>query len=266
MLGALLADHPEVDYIFEPWHLWAAINPLTDANCLYESTAGRVLMDDSLWDPAQTRGFEALIRRRRRGARLVVEKSPVNALRIGWLEALAPGARYINLLRDGGQVAQSISLICNRPPYRVGRKRVIDQWWGLDHAKWRALAADGAAAGYCPDEVALLSSGYQRGAYEWLVSVAEVERLRPALGERVLDVRLDRLCAEPADVMRELADFLGLSVQRSWVDRGVAAVGPLLSRTLPPLLLPPAMARSFNERQAELGFPTRAEAATGEAL
>src|SRR5207248_266610 len=61
--------------------------------------------------------------------RLLVEKSPVNALRIGFLDALAPGARFVHIIRDGVDVTQSIALRSARTRRVVGRGMVND-WWG----------------------------------------------------------------------------------------------------------------------------------------
>src|SRR5690348_9780419 len=38
----------------------------------------------------------------------LVEKSPINALRIGFLEAVAPGSRFVHIIRDGVNVAHLI--------------------------------------------------------------------------------------------------------------------------------------------------------------
>lgn len=266
LVGALLGSHPDVVYLFEPWHIWAAINPLTDSLGRYEEQPGRCMMDQSQWDAAQSCRFEALVRSRgrRSGARLVVEKSPINTMRIGWLEALAPGSRYLNVLRDGGDVAGSVARVADQRPYRVGLCQLVDQWWGVNQAKWKALAAEGAASGYFSDEVASLSGNLEKGAYEWLVSLGETERARPGLTDRICDVRYDGLTAHPAEVMLEMARFLGLEVDQEWIERGVSAVGAPSMRSHAPLVLPPRMAASFNTYQAALGFPTRARPAVTE--
>ncbi len=261
LLGALLAAHPDIAYVFEPWHLWTAINPLTDSNNFHEQINALCIMDGSHWDESQTARFDSLIRRwkRSRGSRVVVEKSPINAMRIGYLEMLAPGSRYIHIARDGGDVARSIARIAGRPPYRVGRRQLVNHWWGVDESKWRALARDGAAAGHFPEEVEALDDGYGRGAYEWLVSIREVERHRGQLADRILDVRYHDLIHDPQSVMTSICDFLGLPIEKGWLKKGRDAIRPRALEPAPQITLPPHMAQAFNELQAELGFPTRAQ-------
>ncbi len=41
ILGKLFALHPQVHYLFEPYHLWAAIDPATDCINLYHRRPGR---------------------------------------------------------------------------------------------------------------------------------------------------------------------------------------------------------------------------------
>jgi hypothetical protein len=43
ILGQVLSAHPEVYYLFEPYHLWAAIDPMTDVlepGGVYETSKG----------------------------------------------------------------------------------------------------------------------------------------------------------------------------------------------------------------------------------
>jgi hypothetical protein len=89
LIGDLFAAHSTVSYLHEPYHLWAAIDPATDFVELYSRGEHYCLLD----------ARSATVTAQRRFRRLMspppgftlVEKSPINALRIGYLEAVAPG-------------------------------------------------------------------------------------------------------------------------------------------------------------------------------
>jgi hypothetical protein len=264
LVGALLAQHEGIRYLFEPWHLWTAINSRTDSNNFYGSLPALCLMDGADCSGEQRERFDRLIRSKGRTPdELVVEKSPINAMRIGYLEAIAPGARYVNVLRDGGDVARSIARIAGQTPYRVGIRQRVNQWWGSDSAKWVSLARDGAAAGYFPDEVHGIEGDLARGAYEWLISVREVDRLRSSLGDRILDVKYDDLMDDPEPVLTGIARFLGVSADEEWLQMGIRSVCPSRYDRGRSIGLPPQMAAAFNSHQEALGFATRAHSAEG---
>lgn len=101
-------------------------------------------------------------------------KSPINALRLGFLDVIAPSARFVHIVRDGIEVARSIERMASatrsmafRPP--------LNNWWGINDSKWTAIVHDGTAAGYYPDEVSQLTTDEYRGAYEWMLSVREID-------------------------------------------------------------------------------------------
>ncbi len=57
------------------------------------------------------------------GRRRLVEKTPVNSFRIGYLDALCPDARFVHIIRDGRDVAASISR--GWPPPSGGSHRIL---------------------------------------------------------------------------------------------------------------------------------------------
>ncbi|MBX3365140.1 MAG: sulfotransferase [Phycisphaeraceae bacterium] len=261
ILGKILQEHPQVCYLFEPYHLWAAVDPRTDATNLYHRTAAHMLMDAAMADDSARLRFRRCILNQRILAEkpFLIEKTPHNAMRLGYLEALAPGARYAHIVRDGVSVAGSITKVAEDSHYKIAGRPRLNQWWGEDDVKWRNLVRGGVAAGYYPDEVDRLSTHAQRGAYEWLVSLHEVDKWRSILGDRLHEFTYEALLADGRTTLTDLARFFGLESPEHWLNTSVAMLGAgrTKARTID---LPPHMAEAFNAFQERYGFPGRAEA------
>lgn len=256
ILGALIATHPRVKYMYEPYDLWAAIHPATDFLQRYSRGENHCMLDASSATDAARIKFQRLMSPP--PGFTLVEKSPINALRIGFLEAIAPDARFVHIVRDGVNVARSIEQIAAarrglafRPP--------LNNWWGVNRAKWTSLAQDGSTAGYYPDEVHQLTTDAQRGSYEWLVSVREVNAWRARLGERLIQLRLDDLISDPRNTLKLIVDALGLPLSDGeWLDRAITKVHHVTSEYDTELNLPDQMQVDFNRFQESYYFKGRA--------
>jgi hypothetical protein len=255
LLGELFGTHPAVRYKYEPYHLWAAIDPVTDFVQLYSQGECHCLLDSSSVTPAAQRRFSRLMSTPSRFT--LVEKSPINALRIGYLDAIAPGARFVHIVRDGIDVAHSIDRMA-AVTRRMVLRQPLNEWWGVGDAKWAALQRDGRAAGYYPDEVHLLTTDAQRGAYEWSVSLHEVERWRDRVGSRVVEFRYQDLTDNPRETLQMVTGSLGLSSPGSWLDQATARIKPASNSQSKPLTLPDQICEGFNSLQASFGFKGRA--------
>jgi hypothetical protein len=192
---------------------------------------------------------------------VLVEKSPTNALRIGFLDRLAAEARFVHIVRDGEDVVRSIARKASRTRRVVGRGMVND-WWGSNDSKWRLMRDEGAAAGYYADEVAPLEGDQDRAAYEWLVSVGEVDRWRPSLADRLHEITYRDLTESPLQVVSELAGFLGIASSDRWAEEATGIVKPMRRNDGPSIVLPRGMAEDFNGLQRRYGFEGRVRAAT----
>lgn len=260
LLGDMFARHPKVKYIYEPYDLWAAVHPATDFLQLYKRGEHHCMLDAGAVTMETRIRFQRLMKPRR--SLILVEKTPINALRLGFLDAIAPSARFVHIMRDGVEVARSIERIASvalpmafRPP--------MNEWWGVDDAKWAALAQDGSASGYYPTEVSQLVTDAQRGAYEWLLSMLEVDRWRTQLGSRLIEVRLDDLISEPREMLKSVVEALDLSLSHEpWLDRVTQMVRPVSSRYAAELTLPSEMLADFNRFQERYNFKGRATQAT----
>jgi len=116
----------------------------------------------------------------------------------------------MHILRDGIDVASSIertAMITKRMAFRPP----LNAWWCVDDVKWSALIRDGRASGYYPEEVCELVTDAQLGAYEWLVSIREVDAWRGQLGPRLVELHYQDLTDQPHKTLRTLTDSLSLT-------------------------------------------------------
>ena len=162
-----LLKHPAVRYLYEPYDLWAAIEPATDFVQLYTRGEHHCLLDaSSVTDLAQRRFNHLMLPP---SGLTLVEKSPINALRIGYLDAIAPEARFVHIVRDGVDVAHSIERLA-AVTRRMAFRAPLNEWWGVGDAKWVALERDGREAGYYADELHWLT----RGCPTWRLRVVGI--------------------------------------------------------------------------------------------
>ena len=255
LLGDLFADHPTVRYLYEPYDLWAAIEPATDFVQLYTRGEHHCLLGaSSVTDRAQRRFNHLMLPP---SSLALVEKSPINALRIGYLNAMAREARFVHIVRDGVEVAHSIERLA-AVTRKMAFRAPLNEWWGVGDAKWAALERDGREAGYYSDELHRLTRDVQRGAYEWLVSMHEVERWRAGLGARFVELRYQDLVADPKGTLERVTNSVRLTCPQRWLEQAVTKV----NRTSKPcdgrLTLPPQICARFNSFQASFGFTGRA--------
>jgi CelD/BcsL family acetyltransferase involved in cellulose biosynthesis len=255
LLGKLFASHPAVSYSDEPHDRWAAMEPATDFLQLYSRGEHHCLLDASSVTSTARRRYKRLMSAS--AGLTIVEKSSVNALRIGYLNALAPEARFVHIVRDGVEVAHSIERIAavtKKPALRPP----LNEWWGVGNVKWTTLERDGRANGYYPDEVGLLTTDAQRGAYEWLLSLGEVQAWRTCLESRFCELRYRDLVDDPSETLRAVMDALHLPCPDGWVKQAAARVIPASHRYGETIALPGQMGADFNSLQTGLQFSGRA--------
>lgn len=260
LVGKILGKHSDVKFYFEPYHLWATIDPTIDVLNRHHIGPCKFLLDEQHATAESKRRFNRLFigPAQRGGAALMVEKTPYNACRIGYLEALSGGAKYIHLVRDGIDVARSIDRLSQDRTFRIIGMPGLNRWWGRNGSKWKAMVTDGIAAGYYPEELPLLSDSAMKGAYEWLITLEEIDRWRPRLGNRLLEITYDQLTADPRASLTAICQFLNLPMSSRWFEAAVAKVEDPRRNEGEPVVLPPRICESFNRMQARFNFPGRA--------
>ena len=256
LLGELFASHPKVKYVYEPYHLWAAIHPATDFLQLYKRGEHHCMLDSRLVTTKTRARFQRLMSPWRDAT--LVEKSPLNALRLGFLEAIVPNARYVHIARDGIEVVRSIEYMAS-VTRRMAFRQPLNDWWGISDAKWSALVQDGTASGYYSNEVSQLTTDEQKGAYEWLLSMREIQAWRGLLGSRLIELRLEDLIDEPIKILKSVADRLSLPpCDALWLNQAARMVHPISKRYPRKLILPDKMLSDFNDFQERYEFSGRA--------
>lgn len=263
ILGRLLGATGGVRYLFEPLHIWRAIEPMVDVNRRDTTQEGRLFFSEADLEPAHKARFDRLSRWVAIGATTLVEKTPNNTFRIGWLEALTDNPRYVHIVRDGCDVVESIVRASRDASYVIRGVDNYNRWWGRLDAKWKALGEEGRQKGYFADEVAEISSLQERAAYEWIVAQREIALWRTPLGSRMLEVRYEDLVTDPVAVIRRIHVHLGVlstETQRRRLAALVKAPEAGRRKELSRILLPPAMAEAFNELQASWNYHNRAVA------
>ncbi len=262
ILGNVLSRHKDVYYFFEPYHLWAAIEPLTDVLNLYHQIDAQLLMGQIHSNEDSLILFNRLFLEKKSQNKSIcfLEKTPLNSMRIGYLNALAPRARFIHIVRDGVDVSCSIGRIASTNSYKIVGKPQLNQWWGVENYKWKALSRDGTAAGYYPDEVDLLKDHRSKGAYEWLVSLGEVDVWREQLGNRLYEITYNELTANPEATLASICKFIELETPNHWLHEASNTIHLGSHNFAETLNLPPAMCNTFNYYQERYGFTNRATA------
>jgi hypothetical protein len=170
------------------------------------SEAGRIWDPSGYDDPEAEHAWPAALATAARRARLhgwfewyrqsqgrarFVNKHPRNSLRIPFLRAAFPDAQYIHVIRDGRAVVSSILEEIRRHERR--RRRPMGGF--AKPAGWRELLRDDPA---------------EQAALQWQAIVRTARADGAALGGALLEVRYERLCAEPRETYRTLFSFAGL--------------------------------------------------------
>lgn len=188
-----------------PWLRKAIPNPV-EGEIVYARLGWPALPDSDCVDPAAAarlrRCFAAV--RRAAGARVMVSKRTANNRRIPGLESVFGAPLYINLVRDGREVADSLARV---------------EWW-MDHPLWWDEQRRSPAA--------LLKQGGEMldlCARNWM---AEVDAIAAGLAQvdadRVLDVRYEDLLTDPIAELHRILEFLALSPSAAY-DAAVQRLG-----------------------------------------
>lgn len=127
LLSDLLGMHPDLATWNEPYFIWDWHLPAkdTDARTAEEATPQVKKFCDSAFTTFQ----------KKYKCKMVIEKSPENCFRIPFVHALYPDAKFIHILRDGRDVAQSIVREWNTRAAQVKSKSVAKAL-KLAHQKW----------------------------------------------------------------------------------------------------------------------------------
>ena len=261
LLSQILGRHPHILSLNEPRDRWFAIDPRTDEIGLYTNKGkldlGPADVTEHAWNARRLIG-------RPLGARdlsQVVEKSPSNVFRLTWLQALYPGCRIINIVRDGRDVVRSIMSIAHQNIYRIAPTKGRNQWWGLHHCK-RDLVIERAARASLHLRSLMSRDGESldatAAALEWIMSIDAVQAFTAHHGrDHMIEVRYESLINAPGAEVIRILNFLQLE-ERSWADvisilKPGHASSPQESESLMAKIEPGARS-VFADRLGQLGY------------
>ena len=180
ILGEAVAAHPDVSYLFEASSIWNnAVTEGEDHRLTAEAATPEVAR--ALY-PALHEAWQA------QAGSLWLEKNPKHVLRVPFLRALFPKARFLHIIRDGRDVVASL-LFRNRGT----------EWGHLKIPGWKKLLQT-----YPVDN-------HIRCAHQWRVAVHTARCDAAELPEdRYLEVRFEQLVKQPATVLETVLRHLGL--------------------------------------------------------
>jgi hypothetical protein len=159
--------------------------------------------------------------RRFSGAPTFVSKRIGNNRRVAMLMAAFPGARFVDLIRDGRAVAYSLSRVDWWPDTAL--------WWH-HHTTPRAWVAEGGDA-------------WELCAREWTEEVEVIERgLADVPANQTLHLSYEGLVRAPLETLRSVAAFAGLVPTDEWLDRVARLEFPNRNDTWRDRLTPAAVA------------------------
>ena len=198
--------------------------------------------------------MHAELRRCGSNSKRLLEKTPINAMRIPMLNALSPSSPILHLVRNGIDVVRSIERLSKTNTYQLGGSGQWNQWWGRDNCKWEALANDARAQGWFKNEIDLLQSNAQMGALEWVISLQEINVQRTKLGNRLLEVSYKNLTKEPKTQLQMICEHFALEPTPEWLDLCCNQLDSERKNSGKPIALPPKLCAAFNNLQNQYGF------------
>ena len=233
LLYAILRTHPQLaHWPGEAHEVWEADHHPAlrewDSNALDRSDATGTTADSI------RRQFFLVTGRHRR----LIDKTPRNALRIGFIDALFPDARYVYLKRDGRDNVNSLINAWRTPRYRTYRLRHESP--GADPEWWKfVLYPDWEQDRRGPLELVC--------AHQWTAcNVAALHAEIPS--ERWLEIRYEDLVADPVDETTRLVGGLELSP-----DERVSAAAERLGANPINVVTPPERGKWKKENPDEIG-------------
>jgi len=219
IIGNAIGLDKDILYLNEPYYYWYNVSSRTDFGNLLGKDGVCWLTPRDVKPPQRQRARRMLatlsaLRRKR----YVVEKTPINSLRVDWLLALDPSARFVVINRSWVDIVNSIvDLTANKRYYLAGRPD-FHPWWGEKRQKIYALLDRDPFGLVTPAfrafvEERLLAGEFQTvdlnmAVFEAMACQVAIDRsraCRSARDEAFLDIDYDRFVEKPdAEVSRAL--------------------------------------------------------------
>lgn len=260
ILGKLLSAHRGVHYMREPYYIWRTIVPSSDMIRFF-GDAGvnpHCVMGSAFINDDEINRFnscmQAELKRSGSSMNQLIEKTPINAMRIPMLNALSPSSPILHLVRNGVDVVRSINRLAETNTYQLGGRGTWNQWWGRNNCKWEALADDAKSMGWFEGEIDLLKTNTQKGALEWVISLNEMNSHRSELGDRLLEIRYSDLTKKPKPELQKICEHFSIESESQWLESCCQELDAERKNAGDSISLPRQLCATFNALQRQYGF------------
>jgi hypothetical protein len=245
-----------VNFLNEPKALWHAIYPKEDLIGSYSRGPAQYRLGAENVTPEMLRAAQRLYGYclALTGSQRIVDKYPEMIFRIPFLLALFPNAKLIFLVRNGWDVARSVTAWSQRAGGQVGSE--MHDWWGVEQRKWHLLVRD--VVDHDPlfanalEEIAAFTRHEDMAAVEWIAAMQEGLRLMQSMPDRIHQVRFEALTSRPERTLKDLLAFCELpgdSLLLSYAQRVLVPIP-----TKQPIALPQVIETPFTETMKALGY------------
>lgn len=259
LAGRILSACPDICYHNEPYHYWVAIHEKSDVTNLLRIGPADYFLGDTDFSQDKSEVFRTLFAPPTENA-LVLEKTPHNVCRIGFLRQLVPTAKFLNIVRNGMMVCSSIKVAAQGTPYRILGKPNLNVWWGHNGSKWDALKRDCIEADYVtPEDASALVDDEQKAALEWIVSVEEFRNWKLKIPESCFEFCYQELVDNPEKCINAICQFLDLEESGDWIATFGQKLRPERDKVDIDIRLPDSLRERFNAIQEQYGFTGRAQ-------
>ncbi|MCB0153216.1 MAG: sulfotransferase [Anaerolineae bacterium] len=248
LLGDILDLHPQIGRWYEPYFVLDRHFQDAPNDCRTAFDATDLVRQDIL------RAFVAF--RQKRNCRIVIDKTPRNCLRIPFLQAIFPQAKFIHMLRDGRDTTLSIYREWCKRENIVGHGKNFWQGIGIlkefldEHPTWdhkiAALRFEiGSPANLFKGRTQLFYrlrrwhgrvgwgpqfAGWQAlidqvstlefNAFQWAKCIEAVLETSPHLDQsRFLEIRYEPLLEQPNQTLSQIFNFLEIDQPTDFVLR-----------------------------------------------
>lgn len=185
-------------------------------------------LDASDYDPAAAarirRSFFLVTGRKHR----LVDKTPRNALRLGFVNMLFPEAQFIYLKRDGRENVNSLINAWRTPRYRTYELPEPHSIPGVDPRWWKFVLYPGWREDVSQSLEVVC-------AKQWIASNDHALRDLPSVdAHRRTEVRYEDLVASPVESVGRIMDFLGLDYEPQVKEKAAGVATTPINTVTPP--------------------------------